>query len=222
MTKHEGCAMHAGRETQSTPGSAIYQAGTPVVAPAPPRVGAVGMLARLLRLLVRRLLRLTFLIGGALRPYAAMLVVVAMALGTIGWLAWQLWMPAPGTAASFTRAESIAPIASVERYLDARRSFDADAMWDTFSTSFQTTQLNMGATKATLQAQADNERSMGVTYGRVSYIGGIPTQDGGTMYFYAVDITVQSQKLTVSLVFEADAQGKIENVSSPLNRLGSN
>lgn len=214
--------MHAGRETQSTPGSAIYQAGTPVVAPAPPRVGAVGMLARLLRLLVRRLLRLTFIIGGALRPYAAMLVVVAMALGTIGWLAWQLWMPAPGTAASFTRAESIAPIASVERYLDARRSFDADAMWDTFSTSFQTSQLNMGATKATLQAQADNERSMGVTYGRVNYIGGIPAQDGGTMYFYAVDITVQSQKLTVSLVFEADAQGKIENVSSPLNRLGSN
>ena len=213
--------MHAGRDTQSTPGSAIYQAGTPVVAPAPPRIGAVGMLARLLRLLVRRLLRLTFIIGAALRPYAAMLVVVAMALGTIGWLAWQLWMPAPGAAASFTRAESIAPIASVERYLDARRSFDADAMWDTFSTSFQTSQLNVGATKATLQAQADNERSMGVTYGRINYIGGIPTQDGGTMYFYAVDITVQSQKLTVSLVFEADAQGKIENVSSPLNRLGS-
>ncbi len=214
--------MHAGRDSGSTNGSAIYQAGTPVVATATPRVGAVGMLARLVRLLVRRLLRLTFIIGAALRPFAALLVVALTALGVIGWLAWQLWMPAPGTAAGFARAESIAPIVTVERYLDARRSFDADAMWDTFSTSFQTAQLNMGATKATLQAQADNERSMGVTYGRVNYIGGIPTQDGGTMYFYAVDITVQSQKLTVSLVFEADAQGKIENVSSPLNRLGSN
>jgi hypothetical protein len=187
---------------------------------APARPGGPGAFVRLIRLLLRRTLYGAVVVGRALRPLAGVLIVGMISLVIIGWMAFQLWGPKPG-APDFARADSIAPAIAVENYLEGRKAFNAEMMWDAFSTDYQTAQLNLGASKATLQSQADSERVMGITYGKVEYIGGVETQDGGSMYFYSLNLSLQSQQVTVPIIFTANADGKIESIMSPLSRLSS-
>lgn len=63
---------------------------------------------------------------------------------------------------------------------------------------------------------------MGLTYNRYDYIGGIPLDDGGAMYFYAVQVSLQSQSAKVPMVITANPDGKIINIISPLDRLSQN
>ncbi len=190
-------------------------------APAAPRAGAFTRFVRLLRLLLRRLLYGTVLLGRALRPFALTLVVAAGLLSVIGWMSWQIWGPKPG-APDFVRAESIAPAPAVLNYLQGRKTFNADLMWEAFSTEYQSSQLNLGASKATLQSQANTEKSMGLVYNRYDYVGGVSLDDGGSMYFYSVLVSMQSQSAKVPLVITANPDGKIVSIISPLNRLTQN
>jgi hypothetical protein len=179
-----------------------------------------GTFFRLLRLLLRRLLYGFVVVGRVLRPVAGAVVVSVVALVAVGWLSWQLWGPKPG-AVDIGRAQSLPQAAAIQNYLQGRKSFNAELMWEAFSTDYQTSQLSQGASKATLQSQANNEKLMGLQYGKADYIGGVTTEDGGSMYFYTLDISVQSQKVKVPMVFTSDRSGKIESIISPLNRLGS-
>ncbi|MCS6940295.1 MAG: hypothetical protein RMJ55_02130 [Roseiflexaceae bacterium] len=202
------------------------QAPYPVQSPypyyhTPPRVGAAGRFARLMRLLLRRVLYNLVLLGRAMRPYALTLAVAFVLLSVIGWMSWQLWGPKPD-GPTFTRADSIPPAPAVLNYLQGRKTFNADLMWDSFSTEYQTARLNAGASKATLQSQANIEKNMGLVYNRYDYIGGIPLDDGGSMYFYAVQVSLQSQKAKVPLIITANPDGKIINIISPLDRLSQN
>ncbi|MEN9936782.1 MAG: hypothetical protein RLZZ387_3361 [Chloroflexota bacterium] len=176
---------------------------------------------RVLRLLLRRVLYILVLVGRTLRPVAGAVVVGAIGLSIIGWMSWQLWGPKPD-APNIGRAESIAQAAAVQNYLQGRKSFDAELMWEAFSSDYQAERLSQGASKATLQSQANNEKMMGLQYGKTEYIGGVQTEDGGGMYFYTLDITVQSQKVKVPMIFTSTRDGKIENIISPLNNLGNN
>lgn len=187
----------------------------------PPRVGAAGRFARLMRLLLRRVLYNLVLLGRAVRPFALTLAVAFVLLSVIGWMGWQLWGPKPD-GPTFTRADSIPPAPAVLNYLQGRKTFDADMMWDSFSVEYQTSRLNVGASKATLQSQANIEKNMGLTYNRYDYIGGIPLDDGGAMYFYAVQVSLQSQSAKVPMVITANPDGKIINIISPLDRLSQN
>jgi hypothetical protein len=188
-------------------------------APAQP-AGAGTRFFRMLRLILRRLLYGFVVVGRTLRPVAGAVLVGVLSLGVIGWLGWMLWGPKPG-APEFARADSIPPAQAVQTYLQGRKEFNADQMWDAFSTDYQAAQLNQGASKATLQSQANNEKLMGLQYGSAEYIGGVTMDDGGSMYFYTLDISVQSQKVKVPMIFTSDRDGKIESIMSPLNRLGS-
>ncbi|MFO7168072.1 MAG: hypothetical protein DIU80_008585, partial [Chloroflexota bacterium] len=115
--------------------------------------------------MLRRFLYGVVLVARALRPFAGAVIVGTISLVVIGWLSWQLWGPKPG-GPSFERAESIPPAPAVQNYLQGRKSFDAELMWDSFSTSFQMAQLSQGASKAMLQSQANTEKLMGLQYGK--------------------------------------------------------
>jgi hypothetical protein len=155
-----------------------------------------------------------------MRPVAGALTVGIIALVAISVLAWQLWGPKPG-AVDIGRVESIPQATAVQNYIQGRKAFDAGLMWDAYSTDYQTTQLNQGASKATLQSQIDSERMMGFQYGRSEYIGGVDLEDGTKMFFYTVDVSVQNQSVTVPIVFTANRDGKIDSIMSPLNRTTS-
>jgi hypothetical protein len=169
---------------------------------------------RLCRLMLRRLWYGGAVVGRVLRPYAGFVVVVIALLGVIGWMSYLLWGPKPGVP-SFQRANAIPPAAPIETFMQGQQNFNADMMWDAYSTDYQAAQLANGASKATLQAMTTARQNQGFQYVHYDYIGGVPI-DTGSMYFYSVDLSVQNQHHYVPIIFTADADGKIVNISSPL------
>jgi len=169
---------------------------------------------RLCRLMLRRLWYAGVVVGRALRPYAATLVVAIVLLGVIGWMSYLIWGPKPGEP-FFQRAKSIPPAIAIETFMQGQQSFNADMMWDAYSTNYQAAQLASGASKATLQAMTMARQNQGFQYVHYDYIGGVPV-DTGSMYFYSVDLSVQNEHHYVPIIFQTDADGKIVDVSSPL------
>ena len=198
-------------------------ASAPVPAYALPKASRFLRARRTLRLLLRRMLRGGIIAGRALRPYALFAVVVVGLLGVIGWMSFMLWGPAAAPTA-FSRADSLPPAAAVETFIQGQKTFNADIMWDAYSTQYQASQLASGASKATLQAQADNLRNIGLEFLRYEYIGGVK-EDSGGIYFYTVDLRVRNQQRRFPIIFHADADGKIteiESVLAPQNGASSN
>ncbi|HJZ48760.1 MAG TPA: hypothetical protein VKE41_16395 [Roseiflexaceae bacterium] len=191
----------------------------PYYAPPPVKAGRWLRFRRMNRLLLRRLLYGMTLLGRALRPYAAFIVVILALLGVIGWMSYLLWAPKAAPVA-FQRAESLPPAAAVETYIKGQQNFNADMMWDSYSTDYQANQLANGASKATLQAQASSQRSAGLQFVHYDYIGGVKL-DTGSMYFYSVDLSLQNQRARFPIIFKADHDGKIVGIDSPLTRLGT-
>ena len=182
-------------------------------APAP-KAGRFTRFRRLVRLLLHRLLYGSLIVGRALRPYAAFILIIIALAGVIGWMGYLLWRPT-APAAAFSRAESIPPASAVETFIQGQQNYNADMMWDAYSANYQASQLANGASKATLQAQANDQRSRGWQFTNYDYIGGVQADDG-SMYFYSVDLKVMNQQVRVPIVFRADADGKIIGIQSPL------
>lgn len=182
----------------------------------PARPGRWLTFRRTLRLMLVRILRGLIIGGRALRPYAAFLFVVIALLGVIGWMGIQLWWPkTTSTSVVDQRVAALAPAPAVETYMKGRQSYNADMMWDSFSTEYQADQLESGASKSTMQAQANRERMIGLKYERYEYIGGVKLEDGSGMYFYALQLSLQNQQAKLPIVFSADADGKIERIILP-------
>jgi hypothetical protein len=225
MNVHKVMTMEESREPQQAATGPIAHPTlysppqNPYFAPAPPiKVSRWTRLRRMSRLLLRRLLRGTMVVGRVLRPYAAFIVVVVALLGVIGWMSYLLWGPKAVTPA-FQRADSLPPTSAVETFIKGQQNFNADMMWDAYSTDYQANQLANGASKATLQARVNSERNMGLQYVHYDYIGGV-SLDNGSMYFYSVDLALQDQHARFPIIFKADADGKIVGIDSPLNRTG--
>jgi len=225
INAHKGMTMEETRESQQAVAApAAYQPAYP--APqnsyyAPPiKAGRWVRFRRLCRLMLRRMLYGATLIGRVLRPYAAFVVIVIALMGVIGWMSYMLWAPKAAPAA-FTRADSLPPAAAVETFIKGQQDFNADMMWDAYSTDYQANQLANGASKATLQAQASSQRSAGLQFDHYDYIGGV-TLDNGSMYFYSVDLSLQNQHARFPIIFKADQDGKIIGIDSPLTKLGTN
>ncbi len=193
-------------------------AQNPYYAPAPPvNVGRWVRFRRLCRLMLRRLLYGTAVAGRVLRPYAGFVIVVIGLLGVIGWMSYLLWAPKAAPAA-FQRADSLPPAPAVETFIKGQQDFNADMMWDAYSTDYQANQLANGASKATLQAQASGMRSAGLQFVHSDYIGGVQLDGGRSMYFYTIDLARAEQRGRFPYVFTADADGKIVDVDSPFLR----
>lgn len=184
--------------------------------PAAPQVGRFGRLRRLTRLLMRRLLYGGVVVGRLIRPYAAFVVVILALFGVIGWMGYMLWGPKEAPPV-FTRADSLPPADPIESFIKGQQSFNADMMWEAYSTDYQASQLASGASKATLQAQANSQRTMGLEFVHYDYIGGVKVENG-SMYFYSVDLKLRDQQARLPMIFRADADGKIIGIDSPLTR----
>src|SRR5215204_7220332 len=183
---HKGITMEETRESQQA--GAVPAAYQPAYsAPQPPyyappvKAGRWVRFRRLCRLMLRRLWYGATVIGRVLRPYAAFVAIVIALLGVIGWMSFLLWAPkaAPG---AFQRVDSLPPAPAVETYIKGQQDFNADMMWDAYSTDYQASQLANGASKATLQAQASGMRSAGLQFVHSDYIGGVQLDGGRSMY----------------------------------------
>jgi hypothetical protein len=216
--------MEETRESQQAgAGPAAYQPGypaqqNPYYAPAPPiKAGRWMRSRRMGRLLLRRLWYGTAVVGRFLRPYAAFVVIVIALLGVIGWMSYLLWAP-KATTATFHRADSLPPAPAVETYIKGQQNYNADMMWDAYSTDYQASQLAAGASKVTLQAQADSVRTQGIQFVQSDYIGGVQLENGSSMYFYTIDLSRAELHRRFPYIFTADADGKIVDVDSPFLR----
>jgi hypothetical protein len=190
----------------------------PYYAPAPPaKVSRWLRFRRTLRLLFRRLLYGTTVVGRALRPFAGFVALVLVLLGIIGWMSYMLWAPKEAPPV-FQRAESLPPSGAIEAFLQGQQNYDAELMWEAYSPDYQAAQLQRGASKAVLQAQAEAQRRRGLQYVHSDYIGGVKLDDGRSMYFYTVDLALDSQHAKFPYIFTADPTGKIVEVDSPFTR----
>ena len=202
---------------------AAYQPGyptpqNPYYPPAPPiKAGRWTRTRRLGRLLLRRLWYGTAVLGRFLRPYAGFVVVVIALLGVIGWMSYLLWAP-KDVPAAFQRVDSLPPAAAVETYIKGQQDFNADMMWDAYSTDYQASQLASGASKATLQAQASGMRSAGITIRSFRLYRRCAARWWPSMYFYIIDLARAEQHGRFPFVFTADPDGKIVDVDSPFLR----
>jgi hypothetical protein len=172
---------------------------------------------RLCRLMLRRMWYAGTVVGRILRPYAGFVLVVIALLGVIGWMSYLLWAPKAAPVA-FQRADSLPPAPAVETYIKGQQDYNADMMWDAYSTSYQAAQLANGASKATLQALANSVRTQGIKFVQSDYIGGVQIEDGGSTYFYSLDLAQGEQHRRFPYIFTADADGKIVDVDSPFLR----
>jgi hypothetical protein len=215
--------MEQNREPQQPATYApVYPAPQPAYYAPPQPVKASRWLRfrRMLRLLLIRLVRGFLVFGRVVRPYAAFIVVILALLGVVGWMSYMIWGPTPASP-TFERAESLPPAPAIQSFIQGQQSYNADMMWDAYSTDFQASQLETGATKAVLQSRANSERNMGLKYEKYEYIGGVKVDDG-SMYFYSVDLTLQNQHARFPMIFRADPDGKIIGIDSPLTRGGGN
>jgi hypothetical protein len=135
-------------------------------------------------------------------------------------MSYLLWAPKAAPAA-FERADSLPPAPAVETFIKGQQAFNADMMWDAYSTDYQAAQLANGASKATLQAQASKMRSAGLQFVQSDYIGGVQLDGGGSLYFYTIDLARADQHGRFPYIFTADADGKIVDVDSPFLRAQS-
>jgi hypothetical protein len=181
------------------------------------RPGRFLVVRRLTRLLFRRWLYAMAILFRWMRPAIGYLAIILMLVGVIGWMATQLWWPA-GEAPRDARVAALAPASAIESFLQGQQTYNADLMWQAYSTDYQAAQLERGATKAVLQAQADSQRRRGLQYVRADYIGGVKLEDGRSMYFYTVDLALQTQHGKFPYIFTADPEGKIVEIDSPFTR----
>jgi len=219
---HKGMTMEDTRESQQAGGvpgayQPVYPAPqNPYYAP-PVKAGRWLRFRRLCRLMLRRMWYGATIVGRILRPYAAFVVIVIALLGVIGWMSFMLWAP-KATPAAVQRVESLPPAPAVETYIKGQQDYNADLMWDSYSTDYQAAQLANGASKGTLQSQADSVRTQGIQFVHSDYIGGVHLDNGGSLYFYTIDLAKADLHRRFPYVFTADADGKIVDVDSPFLR----
>lgn len=193
-----------------------YQ-GPPVV----PRPGRFLVVRRALRLLARRFVYGFVRLGQVLRPYAAFLAIIIVLTGIIGVLTLALVWPSRSTAVADTRVAPLSRAEAVENYLRGQHDANADLMWSAYSPDYQSAQLEKGASKQTLQTTMNQFRAQGVQFLDQEYVGGVPLSDGGTMYFYAVQVDTGQRQLKVPMTFLVNSDGKVEGIISPITSSSS-
>ena len=198
----------------AAPPAPLLQPDHALIAPPAKRPGRWLRLRRTLRLLFRRWLYAMTLVFRWMRPYAVFVGIVAVLLGVVVWMGVQLWWPSASTTQD-VRVVALPPPPAVQNYIQGQQTFNADLMWESLSATSQVSHLQNGVSKATMQAQANNERTGGLQYRHYDYIGGVKLNDGGSMYFYAVDLSSPQGSAKLPITFLADSDGKVRTLIVP-------
>jgi hypothetical protein len=164
--------------------------------------------------LARRWLYVMAILFRWMRPFIGFVAAVAALLVVILWMSVQLWGPA-STASQDARVAALPPSPDVEHYIQGQQTFNADLMWASLSTEAQAARLQSGASKLTMQSQVDQDRLRGVQFLHYDYIGGVKLRDGGTMFFYAVDLDTPERTSKLPFTFVADKDGKVRGLIAP-------
>ncbi|HEX5690111.1 MAG TPA: hypothetical protein VFX76_08915, partial [Roseiflexaceae bacterium] len=96
-----------------------------------------------------------------------------------------------------------------------QQTFNADLMWDSLSPEAQASRLESGISKDMMQVQANRDRQRGVQFLHFDYIGGVKLKDGGSMYFYAVELDSPQRSGKLPFTFVADSDGKVRGLIAP-------
>lgn len=171
----------------------------------------LDMLARLLRLLLSRLIYGLVVLGELIKPRLASVMIIAVLAGIIGLQTLALVAPLFMRSASDSRVALVEPNPAVVSFLQGQRDFDADKMWESFSADLQASLIDQDITKDDLAQQLESERSAGQRYRGFEYVGGVKTASDQQMFFYVVDIDSPAPERNgkFSFVFTVDASGKI-------------
>ncbi len=141
--------------TSAAPAASPAQPATVIAAAPARRPGRFLVLRKALRLLLRRWLYAMALLFRWVRPFAGFAAVIVVLLIALAGMAVSLWWPSSGPAQDM-RVASLQPASAVVDFLQGQQSYNADLMWQAYSPDYQAAELERGATKAMLQAQADN------------------------------------------------------------------
>ena len=213
--------MEPTREPPIQPAMQPYSAPQPTQ-PAPVhKVSTFTVLRRFLRLLMRRFVYGLIILSEPFRRHAFASVLIVALLALVGWLGFQVWGPRMAAPAD-PRVAALPQAPAVQNYLTGRQQHDANLMWDAFSPAYQNSQLQRGNSKSALQTMVSQERRLGIQYRTLQYIGGVKLDDGGSMYYYSVDLALQNQKQRLPIVIMADQDGKIDLIISPIDSVINN
>lgn len=199
----------------------LLQQPVPPCPPSPVSIPRSSWLRRFVRLLLRRALYSLVALGKRLRPAAAFLVIILLLLGLSGWMGYQLWggQGVVRASAPDTRVMALPEAPEVVRYVQGNVAYNADEMWDALSPSYQEKYKKLGMDRKALHVKMFAERQRNITYIGYEYIGGVPVEYGGTMYFYVLIGRTEIGDFKIPLIFMIDEKdGKIVAVTPPLNR----
>jgi hypothetical protein len=171
----------------------------------------------LLRFLVRRAIWILIrLIRGAWRyPIVALGLALLVFLGYRAYQDYYVTKPPPPATPQFQLVEAIPPADAVLTYLKAQQTFDAKAMWDSYSARAQTQNLQQGATLQTLQQEQQSLQQEGLSFGDSAYVGGYKLNNGRAYYFYVTKVQASGLNAEVYQTFFVDTDGKILEVDAP-------
>src|SRR5262245_18340854 len=187
----------------SAPAALPAQPAPNPIAPPTRRPGRFLVLRRLTRLLFRRWLYAMTVLFRWMRPAIGYVAVIVALLGVIGWMAVQLWWPDSNTPRD-ARVAPLPPTRAIESFLQGQQTYNAELMWQPYSPDYQAAQLERGATKAVLPAQADCQLRRGLQYTHADHIGCVKLEDGRSMYFYTVDLALESLHGKFPYIFTSD------------------
>ncbi|NTU81165.1 MAG: hypothetical protein HGA45_17580 [Chloroflexales bacterium] len=197
-------------------------APAPAAPPAPPpypglasaQPSALDIGARVTRLMVGRAIWAGEQGWLLIAPRLGWVLLTAFLVGVIGVLSLLLALPRLVRTGppSDGRVAAIPPAAAVEDFLRGQQTYDADLMWESFSSELRQDLEGRDFTRDTLAERVESERRAGQRYSAFKYIGGVELGGSQRMYFYVVDVASPQQKGTVSFVFTVGRDGKIMNI----------
>ncbi len=183
-----------------------------------------NLLLRPLRFLLHWIIKLLVLVGMTvrfvLRPkpirYGLLVLVVA---GGIGWNyaskslhEQQVAATMSGEAVSTTATSQLPPSPTVEHYLKAQATFDANGMWDSISDDLKQQLQASSASPQQLQAQLDSAKQSGRRYAGATYVGGVPMHGGSNVYFYVLMVDTPTGSTEVPYIYVVGPDGKIASI----------
>ena len=114
---------------------------------------------------------------------------------------------------SVQASQLLPPHPEVERYLKAQANYDAKGMWDAISQDLKTS-MQQGSTSPVqeLQTELDAAKQQGRVYRSAVYVGGVPTRDGMSVYFYVLTVDGPGGTVDVPYIYVLGRDGKIVSI----------
>lgn len=155
-----------------------------------------------------------------LRPRAVRYGIIALALlaGGAWWASSQTPedvstpLTAAGMITTAPASQQLPAAPVVDRYLQAQSNYDGAGMWDSLSDGLQQAMTAGGASVETLNAELESVKQEGRSFQSATYVGGVPLDEGQSVFFYVVNVRTPEGVNRVPYIFVVDNGGKISTI----------